>query len=251
MGIVQGLTEFLPVSSSGHLVIGQHFLGLNEPELLFDTGVHFATMIAVVIYFRKNILELIMGFIGKGEPGDRRTAFCIIIGTVPAVIVGLFLKDYIEQLFNSPGFASLMLIVTGIILVSSLYSKSSTKSMSGMKYFDALIIGISQAFAIIPGISRSGATIAMALHLGIKKEDAARFSFLLALPAIFGAGLLQSFELSNITAGEIFPLLLGMISAGVTGYLAIAFMLKLVGRGKLYVFAPYCIILGITVLIIL
>ena len=251
LGIIQGLTEFLPVSSSGHLVIGQYFLGLKEPELLFDTGVHFATVIAVVIYFRKDIIKLLTSLIGKDQNTERRTAYAIIIGTIPAVFVGLFFKDFLESFFSSPQMASYMLILTGVLLFTSFYAKPQGKKLWGIKWLDALIIGIAQAISIMPGISRSGATITTALHLGFENEDAARFSFLLSLPAIFGAGILQAIGLSAITTQELIPLVFGMFSAGITGYFAIAFMLKLVGRGKLYAFSPYCIIVGLIVLIIL
>lgn len=251
LGIIQGLTEFLPVSSSGHLVIGQYLIGLQEPELLFDTGVHFATIAAVIIYFWKDIFRLFNSLIGRGEVNERKTAIAIIIGTIPAVLVGFLLKDFFESFFNSPRTASYMLIITGLLLFTSVYARPRGKKIWGIKWLDALIIGIAQAIAIMPGISRSGATITTALHLGMEKEDAAKFSFLLALPAIFGAGVLQSFELTKISLHEVFPLIFGMLSAGITGYFAIAFMLKLVGRGRLYAFGPYCIAVGLIVLIIL
>ena len=250
MGILQGLTEFLPVSSSGHLVIGQYFFGLGEPELLFDIGVHFATMAAVVIYFRKDVFKLFKGIFTRREEKGKKTAYAIIIGTIPAVVVGLLFRDFFESLFNSPKSASVMLMITGVILLSSVFGKPKGKRIWGIKWFDALMVGIAQAAAILPGISRSGSTITAALHLGIEKEDAAKFSFLLALPAIFGATVLELGDLVSASAEQLVPLAIGMLSAGVTGYLAIAIMLKMVNRGKLYAFAPYCILLGITVLII-
>jgi len=247
LGILQGLTEFLPISSSGHLVIAQNLLGLTEPELLFDVGVHFATMIAVIIYFRRELVKLIAGFLGGKDKAARRTAFGIIWGTLPAVIAGITLKDFFESLFNSPKTASVMLLATGAILLSSLAAKSKNKKIWGIRWLDAVLIGCAQALASLPGFSRSGSTIVAGLYLGLKKEDAAKFSFLLALPAIFGAGLLEAKELSSLANHQILPLIVGILAAGLTGYLAIAIMLKIVSQGKLYAFAPYCIILGLVV----
>jgi len=250
LGLIQGLTEFLPISSSGHLVIGQHLLGIQEAELLFDTGVHFATMGAILFYFRKDIARLFIGFFGKGDLEGRHTANMIILGTIPAVIVGFLFKDFFEDLFNSPQAAAWFLLITGMILLSTLIAKPKKKYLWKVKWFDALVVGIAQAFAILPGISRSGSTIAAGLHLGIDRESAARFSFLLSLPAIFGAGILQLKDVISINSTELLPLFSGMLSAGISGYFAIAVMLKIVGKGKLYIFAPYCLILGIVVLFI-
>lgn len=247
LGLLQGLTEFLPVSSSGHLVIGQYFLGFQKPELLFDVGVHFATLGAVAIYFRKEIWKIFAGIFSKKDAPAKRTAFIIIIGTIPAVIVGFTFADFFESLFNSPKTAAAMLVVTGLILLTTIKSGSGQKAMWKLKWFDALIVGTAQAAAILPGISRSGITIAAGLHLGIKRDDAARFSFLLSLPAILGAAVLEAKEILVIPSGELPALGAGMITAGLVGYCAISVMMKLVSRGKLYYFAPYCILLGLAV----
>ena len=248
LGALQGLTEFLPVSSSGHLVIGQYFLGLREPELIFDVAVHFATMIAVIIHFRQDIGKLWSSLFKRSELEGRRTVLIIIIGTIPAAIVGLFFGDFFAGLFSSAKFAAWMLLVTGGILMSTLIPSRGTKRMFGLKWYDALIVGIAQALAILPGISRSGATIVTSLHINFRKNDAAKFSFLLSLPAILGASVIQLRDVASINAEFIVPMIIGMITAGFTGYLAVALMLKIVNRGRLFYFAPYCFIVGVITL---
>ena len=249
LGILQGLTEFLPVSSSGHLVIGEHFLGIEEPELIFNVAVHFATVIAVVIFFRRELVKIILSLFRKNDPDGRRMALFLIIGTIPAAIAGIGFKSFYERLFESAFVAAIMLLVTGLILISTVKVKKSAKQMWNIKWPAVIVIGAAQALAIFPGISRSGATIAAALHLGISRKDAARFSFLLALPAIFGATIFQARDIAGLQNGDIMVLLAGMISAGLVGYLAVAIMLKIVSRGKLYYFGFYCLLAGILTLI--
>ena len=230
-------------------MIGQHLLGLQKPELLFDVGVHFATLGAVVVYFRREIWKILSGIFSKKDAPAKRTALIIIIGTIPAVIVGFTFADFFESLFNSPKTASAMLMVTGIILLTTIKSGSGRKVMWKLKWYDALIVGTAQAAAILPGISRSGATIAASLHLGVKGDDAARFSFLLALPAILGAAVLEAKEILVVPTSELPALGAGIIAAGLVGYFAISVMMKIVSRGKLFYFAPYCIIMGIIVML--
>ena len=251
LGIIQGLTEFLPISSSGHLVIGQHLLDLQEPEMLFDVGVHFATLIAVLIYFRREIFTILSGFFKGDDKPARNMGIIIIIGTIPAVLVGLLFSDLIETAFSSPKMASVMLIVTGLVLISTARLKKMKRNFWEIKWHHALIVGVAQAIAILPGISRSGATISASLHLGISSEDAARFSFILSLPAIFGAALFEARKIAAVPVSEFPALIVGMLAAGIVGYLAIAVMLKIVSRGKLYYFAPYCILLASIILLTL
>ncbi len=251
LGIIQGLTEFLPVSSSGHLVIGEHFLGITEPELIFNVAVHFATVVAVMIFFRKELFKMIRSFFVKDDAEGRRMAYFLIIGTIPAAIAGVGFKSFFERLFESAFVAAIMLLLTAVILISTKFAGKSKKEMWKMKWLDVLVIGIAQALAIFPGISRSGATIAASLHLGISRKDAARFSFLLSLPAIIGATLLQAREVSTLAGSDLLVLLAGMISAGLVGYLAMAMMMRIVSGGKLYYFGFYCLSAGILTLIFL
>ena len=251
LGIIQGLTEFLPVSSSGHLVIGEHFLGIMEPELIFNVAVHFATVVAVMIFFRRELFKMIRSFFVKGDAEGRRMAYFLIIGTIPAAIAGIGFKSFYERLFESAFAAALMLLVTAGILISTKFAGKAKKDMWKIKWLEVLVIGVAQALAIFPGISRSGATIAASLHLGITREDAARFSFLLSLPAIIGATLMQAREVSSLAGSDLLVILGGMISAGLVGYLAVAMMLRIVSRGKLYYFGFYCLAAGILTLIFL
>ena len=187
LGILQGLTEFLPVSSSGHLVLGQSILGLKEPELVFDILLHVGTLAAVLIFYGKDLWRIARGWcasLAGKDPGDgaARTGWLLILGSVPAGIVGVFLGGLVEQMFASPKLAACALLVTGGILCLSKPGEDAGRGEAQMTAKDALIIGIFQAFAIVPGISRSGATIAAALMRGVAREQAARFSFLLSGP---------------------------------------------------------------------
>ena len=264
LGIVQGLTEFLPVSSSGHLVLGKHFLGFEEQGIIFEVFVHFGTLLAVFTVFWQDILKLIMSFFGMFNSNVRgsslknyyrkdehfRIMFFIVIGTIPAAIVGLLFEDKIETAFSSPRFACAMLIVTSIILFLTLFVKKTGKELN---FRNTFLMGLAQAIAIIPGISRSGSTISTGLYQQVDGDKAARFSFLLAIPAILGATMLKSIELVNSEiGGDMFVILAAaMIAAYISGFFAIESMLAIVKRGKLYYFAPYCLILGILGLIFL
>jgi undecaprenyl-diphosphatase len=264
LGIVQGLTEFLPVSSSGHLVLGKHFLGLVEQGIIFEVFVHFGTLLAVFTVFWQDILKLVQSFFGLFASKNRdlgikqyyekdehlRILTFIILGTIPAAFVGLLFQDKIESAFNNPRFACAMLIVTAFILSLTIFVKKTGKELTMRNTF---LMGIAQALAIIPGISRSGSTISAGLFQNIDGDKAARFSFLLAIPAILGATVLKSVELVNSElGGDMFMILsAGMIASYISGFIAIESMLAVVKRGKLYYFAPYCLILGVLGLIFL
>ena len=258
LGIIQGLTEFLPVSSSGHLVLGKTLLGIPEQGITFEVFVHFGTLLAVVTVFRKDILLLIQTFFSlfkrsyysesfsnryKNDINLRLLIF-IIIATLPAVFIGLLFKEPIENAFNNPHLVCIMLIVTASILSLTYFSRQTNKPLG---LWNTIIMGIAQAFAILPGISRSGSTISAGLFLKVSGNEAARFSFLLAVPAIFGATLLQigDLVLSGMNTEFILVLLVGTVAAYVSGYLAIETLLGVVRRGKLYWFAPYCFIIGL------
>ncbi len=200
LGIIQGLSEFLPISSSGHLVLFSEILDFNDSGLAFEVFVHFGTLLAVLVVFRKDVWNMIRwlpgvpGFIKNGmivrtkEDEYKAMSFFVVIGTIPVIILGLSLKDAIAELFNSPVWVLISLFITGIIMWSSRYPIENRHFMG---IGQALLIGFAQAFAIIPGISRSGSTIVTALWLGVNRETAARFSFLLSIPVILGATILQ------------------------------------------------------------
>lgn len=256
LGVIQGLTEFLPVSSSGHLTLGKALLGINEKGILFEVVVHLGTLFAVVTAFWPDIVWLLTGFIRlfkqdspSQEPNPKEVlagqyiAF-LIWGTIPAVIVGLFFKDYFERAFSSPLLASVLLLVTGTIL---LLSRLGLNAKGGVTLKRSVIVGAAQAFAILPGISRSGTTISVGMLCGIRRDEAARFSFLLAIPAIAGAFLLQLKDAikSPPTEEAFIALLAGFVVSYLSGYLAIRFLMSLVRRGRLDYFAWYCYLVGL------
>ena len=265
LGIVQGATEFIPISSSAHLVLVPWALGWPNPGLFFDTMLHWGTLVAVLAYFRRDWIAIIKGFfrsLGQAgpwssAPGGRladpnnRLAWTIILGTIPAVILGFLFEDYFESLFASTTAVGAFLIVTAAILAISEQLGRHMRMLDRITIIDSLTIGLAQAAAIAPGISRSGATIAAGLGRGLTRDAAARFSFLLGTPAILGAGILQFFDLlQGAEASTAWPAAIaGMLMAAVVGYLCIKFLLAYLRRGRLYVFAGYCALVGLAVVI--
>ncbi|MCA9732833.1 MAG: undecaprenyl-diphosphatase UppP [Deferribacteres bacterium] len=256
LGLVQGLTEFLPVSSSGHLTLGKAVLGITEQGILFEVVVHLGTLFAVLSAFRQDVIWLLNGLLSLLQRGKqfseadpskeealRYVAF-IIWATIPAVAVGLFFKDRIEQAFSDPLLAAYLLLVTGVIL---LLSRFGLRSKGEMNFKRSLIMGVSQAFAILPGISRSGSTISMGMLFGVNRTEAARFSFLMALPAIGGAFVLQLKDLSGtpMASEMIAPLVVGFIVSYVSGLFAIKVLMSVVKKGRFDYFAWYCFAVGI------
>lgn len=247
LGLVQGLTEFLPVSSSGHLEIGKYLLGVTAPDnLTFTVVVHGATVLSTIVVFRKDIARLIAGLFSFTWNDETKYIAKIAVSMIPIAIVGLFFKDYVEELFDTPNIlllVGLMLLVTASLLAFTFYAKSKDKDVS---FKDAFIIGIAQTVAVMPGISRSGSTIAVGLLLGVKKEAVARFSFLMVLVPILGENVLSLFKHDFSATGSIgtMPLLVGFIAAFASGLLACSAMIKLVKKGKLIYFALYCAIVG-------
>ena len=250
LGILQGLTEFLPVSSSGHLVLAQDVLkGFHGPAAAFDVLLHGGTLAAVFIYFRKDLLELVRG-IGHPREGGWKLPLLLVAGSLPAGVVGVFLADAIEPLFSAPRVASLGLLVTAAILVVAVKGGSGGRlSMEGLTLLRVFVIGAAQAMAIVPGISRSGATIAAGMLLGLSGSEAARFSFLLSIPAVAGALLLESPALAQ--AGSPASYLAGALAAALTGWAAIALLMRLLDRERLFPFAVYCLALGVLSLVFL
>jgi len=263
IGIVQGLTEFLPVSSSAHLVFIQHILGV-ESSLAFDTFLHLGTLIAVIWFFRYDIIKMISAWIlsiqdiirGRFKEGFysdpyKRLAWYVILATIPVGIVGLFFEDAIDELFFSGGLyvPAFFLFVTGTILYLSQRMASGNVNMNNISKKEALWMGLGQACAILPGLSRSGTTIAAGLTIGLDKEFAAKFSFILAIPAIFGAFIVQVSDIGSALDVNFLPVILGFIASVIAGYMAIKWMLDLIKNRSLDIFAFYCWIVGIVVFI--
>ncbi len=238
LGAIQGITEFLPVSSTGHLVIFQHIFGLKEGNMAFDVFLHLGTLLAVVVAFREDIMMIIR------KPFNRLT-YLIIIGCVPAGLIGFLFKSYFERTFESLLIVGFGLVLTGIILKGSEYLANKNfglKKDMQTSYRDVLFIGIMQAIAIIPGISRSGSTIAGGLIVGLEREFAARYSFLLSIPVILGAGILEIKDImvEGLDKAMLVPYIVGPIAAAIFGYLAIRVVMGLVRQGRLSIFAYYC-----------
>lgn len=253
LGLIQGLTEFLPISSSGHLVIVETLLGYQTPGVSLEVWLHFGTLLAVLVYFRRRIYEIIISiFVPHRTKADqnRTMLFALVIGTVPAVIVGLLFKSSIESAFKSPVLASIMLIVTGMILLLSYLAKDKRVDI---KSGHGILIGLAQAVAILPGISRSGSTIVTAMLIGISPARAAEFSFLLAIPAIGGAFVLDLYSTggSAMFSGDLLIYLVGTATSFVVGYLSIHFLLGIINKGKFFYFGFYCLVAGAASLIYL
>ena len=247
LGLIQGLTEFLPVSSSAHLEIGKSLFGINgEENLYFSILVHGATVLSTIIVFNKEILKLFSGLFKFKYNEETQYIFKIGVSMIPVMIVGLLLKDYVKSFFNGDNLVvvgSLLIVTAGFLAFSFFYKRENKKEIS---YLDALIIGTAQAFAVLPGISRSGATIATGLILGNKKVEIAKFSFLMVLIPILGENFLEI--VSGDIASSSIPtssLIIGFLAAFTSGLLACKLMINIVKKGKLIWFAAYCIVMGL------
>ena len=262
LGVVQGATEYLPVSSSGHLVLFQHLFGLTEPALLFDIVLHVATLLVVLWFYRQDIVDLVrqslaaIGDLARGGawseaqtrfPGFR-LAVLIVVGTIPTAVIGVTFQDTFEALFGSLRAVGVMLWVTGLVLLATRFATRGERGTAEMKPVDALLIGIVQGLAITPGISRSGSTIGVALLLGVQKETAARYSFLLSVPSIVGALLLKIGDAGGSVG--LTATILGFAAALLTGYFCLVFLVRIVKKGRLAWFAPYCFLVGLLAVIL-
>lgn len=278
MGIVQGLTEFLPISSSGHLAISRHILDLKLDNILFEVLLHLGTLIAIIAVYKKDVLELIInGFkiIGnffryiiisirntvsnenKKKPkiindNNKRFVMLIIVASIPTAIIGLLLEKIIIKSFNILLVPGICLIVTGFLLYSTNKLKVGNKKEGRTSYKDAIIIGTFQGFAGLPGISRSGSTIVASLLQGLSRDFAVKFSFLMSLPAVIGAMILQLKDLPIDILKEAIslPYIIGMLVSALVGYLCIKLLIKLIKNNKFYYFAYYCFGVGVIVVII-
>lgn len=243
LGFVQGLTEFLPISSSGHLVLLQNTLGFAEPPVFFDVLVHVGTLLAVLVFFRKELKEVI---------GEKVVVRGVLVGTVPIVVVGLAVQPFIEEIFGSLLLTGLAYFFTaGLLWWSRRFESTGTVLVNHVKISarSALVIGLFQAVAVLPGVSRSGSTIVGGLSQGFSREAAFKFSFYLAVPAILGALVLQIKDLTTIALSA--ADLLGMLTAFVVGYAALLVLKKVLLSGKLYLFSFYCAFLGLLALALL
>jgi undecaprenyl-diphosphatase len=257
LGIIQGLTEFLPVSSSGHLVVGKNLLGFREPELLLDTALHFGTLLAVCIYFRSDLWQMIQEvwrLIPRQESLRSKTgphamlAFMVIIGSIPTALIGIIFKEPLENLFGSVTTVGMMLVVTGLIVGITRFIPEAYGKRDGVTILIALAIGTAQGLAIVPGISRSGTTIVCGLLLGLNRDLAGRFSFILCIPAIVGALLLQ-LDMAAVDRVGAVPLMAGFLVSALVGFLALKLLMGMVRRGHFYYFAPYCWAIGILTIV--
>ena len=264
LGIVQGLTEFLPVSSTGHLIIFQHLFGLDEPQLFFDICVHLGTLMAVLIVFWKDVRQLLRSlrlllwsiFVKDAhfehifENSEYKMLLLIFFGFFPTALLGVVFHEVGQQFFSSILVVGFMLIITGLLLWTTRRVKQEGCGLECFSIRTALIIGLVQGMAIMPGISRSGSTIAAALFLGLSRELASKYSFLLAIPAILGAGILSLHGMFNHPVEVNKAVLLGSATSFIVGYFALILLLRMVKKGRLYLFAPYCWVAGIAALVL-
>jgi len=259
LGIVQGLTEFLPISSSGHLVLGEFLLGVKFDDISFEVFLHFGTFLSVVIVFRRTIWSMLKAVwlkaklifvsdVALSQSEDWHLFLLIIAGSIPAGIAGVLFKNYVEKSFSSVIFVAVMLLFTGTVLLLTQFFKATRAKLT---FSDALLVGLAQTLAMLPGISRSGLTISTGIFKGVERSKSAEFSFLLSLPAVLGACLLELREvLSHANSCQDLKIYLtGAITAFVVGYLAIKFLLKVIRKGKFQYFAYYCFAVGLFFLI--
>ncbi len=254
LGIVQGFTGFFPVSSSGHLILVQRFLGVTEPELFFNISLHLGTLCAVIFFFREDIRNIGIslsdafrqlrnreaGIAQILENSNIRLVMLIIVGSVPTAIIGFMLHEISHRMYSSPALVGIMLIFTGAVLWRTRNLAESDRTINLFTLKDALIIGTCQGFAAMPGISRSGFTISAGLFLGLDRETAGRYSFLLSIPAVLGAELVGANDwlIGNDSFG--IETVIGMLTAAMVGYFVLILLLYIVRKGSIHIFAPYC-----------
>lgn len=264
LGIVQGLTEFLPISSSAHLILVPWLFGWPEPGLAFNVALHLGTLSAVLVYFSGDLLTIARGWLTGlaqrrplGSP-EARIGWAVLIGSVPAGVVGVLLNDAIDQYFHSGGGGTLAIGLTAVLLVglgAALWlaerAGRRSRSLTEVGLRDGFLVGVAQALALLPGVSRSGSTITAGLFLGFQRAAAARFSFILGIPAIVGAGMLETMHLlrTGLPASERTLFVVGMAASAVTGFLAIAFLLRFLQRRSTGVFVLYRFLLGAFILV--
>ncbi len=244
LGVVQALTEFLPVSSSGHLVLVQAWFGEHDIDVLLNVLLHTATMVAVVVYFRREILELVRGLAGRSgvmppfAGFEAKAVWLIVLANVPTAVIGLVIDKFLEDSVSTPPFVGAMLLLTGLLLWLG-RDRNPARTIAEMSAVDALLIGVAQGVAVLPGLSRSGTTIIAAIFLGVERTLAAKFSLLISIPAIAGATLLEALDIETLSGLALGPYLSGMVVAGVVGYGAIHLIIVLVQERSFFRFAYY------------
>ncbi len=241
LGIIQGLTEFLPISSSGHLVLAQYFMNIQHKGVMLEIILHMGTLGSIIFYYYSDIKSLIIAsFYNKDNA--RYYISNLFVATIPTVFCGFFLVDYIENNFIH-SIVPIMLFITGIVIASTYFIPQ--KDIRNISIQIAICIGLAQACALMPGISRSGFTISIALILGVQHYEATKFSFFMAIPALLGAGVFQIIKFSDTSHIQVFPLIIGFLSAFISGYLVINLLLTIISKGKFYLFSLYCFIIAI------
>lgn len=252
LGVLQGVTEFLPISSSGHLILGEEFLNLNVGTLKsFDVLVHLGTLLAIFVYFRHDVWEMIKSFFGfisgklsKNDPYLKLIAM-IVVGTIPAVLVGLLAEEMIDDIFRNVRNVGMVMVIVGLLfLIGEKVYKVRGEAEKDVNWWKATLIGVAQAVALIPGISRSGSTIVTGLFLGVERSFAARFSFLLGIPAMIGAGILTALKSGESVKLSFEIMAVGFSASFVAGFLSVAFLMRFLKKNSLAVFAFYLIVIG-------
>ena len=259
LGIVQGLTEFLPVSSSGHLVIVPKLFGWPAPSVTFDVLLHLATLVAVCVYFARELVVLGSAFVAPRRlpaaevKAGRRLVLWIVVATIPAGLAGVLLGDFFESLFSSTLAVGIFMILTAVLLTIADFvadRMTRVRVLSSMTLVDAVVIGLFEALAIAPGISRSGATMSSGVYLGFGRESAARFSFLISIPVILAAGLLKVGSIaSGASSGDLAAYVAGALAAFLSGLAAVSLLLRFLRTHRFRVFAVYCAVVGVLVII--
>lgn len=257
LGLLQGITEFLPISSSGHLALVEFFWGIEEAGLTFDVALHLGTLLGVCIYFRRDLLMMLVSLVkprllGEDAGYQRRLAFYICLGTLPAVAAGYFLKDIAETSFRSPYLIAATLSGAGLLLLLADKAGKHLRDIKSIGFVDTVLIGVFQAFALMPGVSRSGITMTAGLMRGFNRMSGARFSFLLSIPIILGAGVynLPDIIRQGSEPGQLGFYLAGFVAAAISGYMVIAFLLRFIQSHSFAIFAYYRFVLAAVVLLI-
>lgn len=253
LGVIQGLTEFIPVSSTAHLLIGQHLLGLPADDAMFSflVIVQLGTIVSLIVFYWRDLLHLVQAFFARPfSTQENRLAWYIVIATVPALLAGYLLKDAVETLFKQPMLeAAIRLFSAAILLTLAEYLTSKSRSLESMTWLDALIVGLFQIVSVFPGASRSGSTIAGGMFRGFDRPAAARFAFLMSVPVMLAAGGYQSLEVVKLpNLAQFLPLLaVGFVTAAIVGWFAIKWLIDYLSKHSLYVFAAYCAVVGVIV----
>lgn len=256
LAIVQGLTEFLPVSSTAHLTLFPWLFGWNDPGLTFDVALHAGTLVAVLVYFWPMWGDMIAAGLGRGQAGDPRVRqnrelfWFLVVGTIPAAFAGWFFESAVENQLRSPAVIATALMGVGLLMWVGDHRSARNHNLGQVSLADSIVVGVSQALAVIPGVSRSGITMTAGLFRGMKRETAARFSFLLSTPVIAGAALKKSLEMyhEGIPAGMQAPMAVGVVVSGLVGYLVIAVLIRYLERRTFKIFVVYRVALGVLVL---